>query len=52
VFCAFDLLAHDGRSLIAEPLERRKHALKALLDCKPGSVMYVGHFEAKHGKSL
>lgn len=52
VFCAFDLLAHAGRSLIAEPLEHRKESLRKLLADKLKSVMYVGHFESKHGATL
>jgi ATP-dependent DNA ligase len=30
VFCAFDLLAHEGRSLISHPLEARKQSLQQL----------------------
>lgn len=52
VFCAFDLLAHEGRSLIAEPLESRKENLRKLLAAKIKSVMYVGHFDGKQGEAL
>jgi bifunctional non-homologous end joining protein LigD len=52
VFCAFDLLAREGRSMIGEPVERRKEALRQLLKAKASSVMYVGHFGAEHGANL
>jgi bifunctional non-homologous end joining protein LigD len=52
VFCAFDLLARDGRSTIALPLEARKLQLRELLVGKPSAVMFVGHFEAEHGANL
>jgi bifunctional non-homologous end joining protein LigD len=52
VFCAFDLLALDGGSLIALPVESRKAKLEQLLTPAPASVLYVGHFDAAHGKEL
>jgi bifunctional non-homologous end joining protein LigD len=52
VFCAFDLLAHDGKSLIGLALEARKKNLATLLESKPASVLYVGHFDAKEGAAL
>jgi bifunctional non-homologous end joining protein LigD len=52
VFCAFDLLARDGRSLIALPIEVRKAQLNELLTPAPPSVLYVGHFDAEHGREL
>lgn len=52
VFCAFDLLARDGRSLIALPVEARKLALRELLPAQLPSVLYIGHFESEHGARL
>lgn len=52
VFCAFDLLACDGRSLIGLPVEERKVRLANLLTPAPASVLYVGHFDADHGREL
>ena len=52
VFCAFDLLALNGRSLIGVPVEQRKALLQALLDPAPPSVLHVGHFEAAEGRKL
>ena len=49
-FCAFDLLARDGRSLISLPVEQRKLQLQQLLTPMPPSVLYVGHFDAEHGR--
>jgi bifunctional non-homologous end joining protein LigD len=51
-FCAFDLLARDGRSLISLPVEQRKLQLQELLTPTPPSVLYVGHFDAEHGRVL
>jgi bifunctional non-homologous end joining protein LigD len=52
VFCAFDLLALDGRSLIGFPIEVRKELLLKLLTPAPPSVLYVGHFAALDGRKL
>jgi bifunctional non-homologous end joining protein LigD len=52
VFCAFDLLARDGRSLIALPLEARKKLLRELLGPKSAGAMYVGDFPAEQGAIL
>jgi bifunctional non-homologous end joining protein LigD len=52
VFCAFDLLAQDGRSLISLPVEARKLALRKLIPRGMPSVLYVGHFESQHGANL
>jgi bifunctional non-homologous end joining protein LigD len=52
VFCAFDLLARDGRSLIALPVETRKLQLQQLLTQAPPAVLYVGHFDAAEGRQL
>ncbi|GAB2600881.1 hypothetical protein GCM10027034_37550 [Ramlibacter solisilvae] len=52
MYCAFDLLAHDGKSLIGCALEHRKATLKTLLDPMPTAVMYVGHFGGEHGATL
>lgn len=52
VYCAFDLLAVDGRSIIGLPVETRKGMLKMLLTPIPPSVIYVGHFGAELGRTL
>jgi bifunctional non-homologous end joining protein LigD len=51
-FCAFDLLARDGHSLIALPVEERKRQLHELLTPAVPSVLYIGHFDAEHGRAL
>jgi bifunctional non-homologous end joining protein LigD len=51
-FCAFDLLARDGHSLIGLPIEQRKRQLQELLTPAPACVLYVGHFEAQDGQQL
>lgn len=43
-YCAFDLLARDGRNLIALPLEVRKAQLRELLTPAPPGVLYVDQF--------
>jgi bifunctional non-homologous end joining protein LigD len=45
-FVAFDLLHHDGRSLLDVPLEDRKRLLKAVLH-EGRRVRYAGHIEAE-----
>jgi len=50
--CPFDLLARDGRSLIGLPVEDRKVQLQRLLTPASASVLYVGHFDAEHGRQL
>ena len=45
VFLAFDLLHHDGRSLLDVPLEDRKRLLKAALH-ENRRVRYASHVEA------
>jgi bifunctional non-homologous end joining protein LigD len=52
VFCAFDLLAHEGRPLIGLPIEARKSTLAALLKSAARSCLYVGHFDADQGATL
>jgi bifunctional non-homologous end joining protein LigD len=52
VFCAFDLLVLDGRSLIGLPVEARKAQLEKLLTPARASVLFVGHFDAEHGRQL
>jgi bifunctional non-homologous end joining protein LigD len=49
-FCAFDLIARDGHSLIGLPVEQRKLQLHQLLTPMPGVILYVGHFDAQHGR--
>jgi len=51
-FCAFDLLARGGRSLIGLPIEERKQQLLVLLSPAPPSVLHVGHFGADEGRLL
>lgn len=51
-FCAFDLLARDGRSLIGLPVEARKAQLQELLTPALESVLYVDHFDAEHGRAM
>jgi bifunctional non-homologous end joining protein LigD len=46
VFVVFDLLHHDGRSLLDVPLEDRKRLLKAVLH-ESRRVRYAGHVEAE-----
>ncbi|HLA15853.1 MAG TPA: DNA ligase D [Candidatus Limnocylindrales bacterium] len=45
VFVAFDLLQHDGRSLLDVPLEDRKRLLRAVLH-EGRRVRYASHVEA------
>ena len=52
VFCAFDLLARDGRSLITLPVEARELQLEQLLTPTVPSVLYVGHFDSAQGREL
>jgi bifunctional non-homologous end joining protein LigD len=52
VFCAFDLLARDGRSIIGLPLEARKAQLREVLTPDLPSVLYVGDFPAEEGPAL
>jgi bifunctional non-homologous end joining protein LigD len=52
VYCPFDLLAKDGRSLIEEPVEKRKQQLRALLPPNLPAVLYVDHCSAEHGRGL
>jgi bifunctional non-homologous end joining protein LigD len=42
----------DGRSLIGLPVEERKAQLQELLTPAPTAVLYVGHFDAQHGREL
>jgi bifunctional non-homologous end joining protein LigD len=44
-FCAFDLLAVDGRDLRNQPLIERKRLLKALVPPQPCPVIYVDHID-------
>lgn len=52
VFCAFDLLAQDGRSLIDTALEKRKARPAKLLTPAPAAVLYVGDFGADEGRQM
>lgn len=51
-YCAFDLLARDGKSLIALPVEERKRQLHEVLPSKLPGVLYVGDFDATEGARL
>uniref|UniRef100_UPI003F4905F5 ATP-dependent DNA ligase n=1 Tax=Cupriavidus necator TaxID=106590 RepID=UPI003F4905F5 len=44
-FCVFDLLAGKGKDLRAQPIERRKAALKLLLAEPPPGLLYVDSVE-------
>jgi bifunctional non-homologous end joining protein LigD len=46
VYQAFDLLYHDGRSLLAVPLEDRKRLLRSVLKPSP-RVRYASHIETE-----
>ncbi len=46
IFCAFDLLVVDGRSIMDWPLEDRKARLAELLDPVPSNVLYSAHVDA------
>jgi bifunctional non-homologous end joining protein LigD len=52
VYCVFDLLAKDGRSLIDQPVEKRKQQLRDMLSPDLPAVLYVDHFPAEHGRAL
>ena len=45
VFCAFDLLVHDGEVAMGYPLRQRKLRLERLLAPMPDSVIQVRHIE-------
>lgn len=45
VLCAFDLLAHRGRDLRGQPIERRKAALQQLLASATTGLLYVSHID-------
>jgi bifunctional non-homologous end joining protein LigD len=51
-YCAFDLLARDGHSLISLPVEARKLQLRELLFVTMPAILYVGHFDGEHGQEL
>ncbi len=52
VFCAFDLLVEDGKSLMSQPLETRLARLSKLLRGLQGSVMVLGHFESTDAQTI
>jgi len=52
VFCVFDLLHHDGRSLLNRPLEERQMALEMLVGKKAGVVRFSPVFEMQPDKLL
>ncbi|MGH8807998.1 MAG: hypothetical protein ACREX0_08985 [Noviherbaspirillum sp.] len=41
VYCAFDLLVHDGKDIRAEPIERRKAQLRQLLAGVRQGILFV-----------
>ncbi|MFS8930930.1 hypothetical protein [Cupriavidus taiwanensis] len=45
VLCAFDLLAHRGRDLRGQPIERRKAQLQQLLGTTTTGLLYVSHVD-------
>lgn len=45
VLCAFDLLAHRGRDLRAQPIEERKVQLQELLTNATTGLLYVSHVD-------
>jgi bifunctional non-homologous end joining protein LigD len=50
LYCVFDLLAVEGRSTVALSIEARKKLLAQLLAPYIPSLLYVGHFDAEHGR--
>lgn len=51
-YCAFDLLARDGRPLIGKPIEERKGQLQDVLAPGLPGVMFVGSFDAEHAYAM
>lgn len=47
VFCAFDALVVNGRSVMAKPLAARKTALRRLLTPAPAQVLYVAGIQGE-----
>jgi bifunctional non-homologous end joining protein LigD len=50
VYVAFDLLYLDGRSLVGEPVERRKELLSQVI--VPSNLIQVSHYERGAGSAL
>lgn len=44
-YCVFDLLMHNGQSIMDLPLHERKKRLARLLDPAPSAVLLLGHFD-------
>jgi bifunctional non-homologous end joining protein LigD len=44
-YCVFDLLVGKGTDLREQPIERRKAALRKLLDDPPAGLLYVDSVE-------
>ncbi|NOV25874.1 hypothetical protein E5S69_20435 [Cupriavidus necator] len=44
-FCVFDLLVGKGKSLMGQPIERRKTALRDLVEDPPDGLLYVDSVE-------
>lgn len=40
-YCAFDLLVHRGRDIRTQPIEKRKAALRRVLDCCRDTLLFV-----------
>ena len=51
-FCAFDLLVHDGRALLNQPLEERKRKLIEVLSPVQAAVRCIDHLDAEQGRAL
>lgn len=47
VYCAFDALVVNGRSIMAKPLAARKTALRRLLTPAPAQVLYVAGIDGE-----
>lgn len=52
VYYAFDLLHHDGRSLLAAPIEERQIALEVLIGQRAGPVRFSPVFDVPPAKLL
>lgn len=40
-YCVFDLLVNGGRDIRGQPIEKRKAALRKILDCCPDTLLFV-----------
>lgn len=44
-YCVFDLLVNGGRDIRGQPIEKRKAALRKILDCCPDTLLFVDWVE-------